>query len=140
MLTHEGQKDLLEVWGKEQESSDKYLLLLNLSKEPTRKNTMKNSKESEIPGEKLYKRVKVSPDEWTIKKEGDGHYIITDEKIFGSFSNDVLVTHIGLCSEETGTDGILYLIEPIEHYIKEKSARTFTAGEAYMVKLIHKIL
>lgn len=135
MLTKEGQIHRLKMWVKD--SSPKYIMLLNMDA-PDKTLTLSEAVESSSPEQRTgYKRLKLAPNEWSIpaSQNGGNASIVSVEKAFGPFTDEIAVTHVALCSTEEGKNGILYLIAPLEHYIKHKEPRIFGPGEVFSVSI-----
>lgn len=135
MLTREGQIHRLNMWAKD--PKPKYIMLLNMNS-PGKDATLASVIEAADPEDRSgYKRVQLAANEWSIPhaQNGGNASIVSLEKTFGPFSKEVPVTHVALCSVEDGTDGILYLIAPLEHYIKFKKPRIFSPGEVFAVSI-----
>lgn len=136
MLTKEGQIHRLKMWVKD--PSPKYIMLLNMEEDFSKDLTLSEVVESSSPEERSgYKRVQLAANEWSIPQavNGSNASVVSVEKSFGPFTTDVAVTHVGLCSVEDGTDGILYLVAPLQHYITTKEPRIFGPGEVFSVSI-----
>ena len=99
--------------------------------------TLESVKEAPVRDDKnkttAYKRFKI--DSWSYPRvSGGGNAEAYAEATFGPFTGEVPVTHIGLSSSEEN-DGILVMFTPIEDFVKNKTARIFSAGEVYSVSI-----
>lgn len=137
MLTNEGQTYFLNTVYRERSHEPKYVMLLNMEK-PTKTSTLKTVDEAEGNG---YKRVRLNPDEWGIPQINPLDAEIASKEVrFGPFSEEISVTHVALCSTESGTNGILYLFAPIQHFIDNSEARIFEPGDVFSVSIRDKLV
>ena len=135
MLTKDGQIHRLKLWAKD--PAPKFIMLLNMAKAPTKNATLADVVESSLPEERIgYNRVQLSANEWSIPQVSNGNAsIVSIEKSFGPFTDNISVTHVALCSVEEGKSGVLYLVAPLEFYIKNKKPKIFGPGEVFSVSI-----
>lgn len=133
MMTNQGQIEKLKFWI---QSSSKFAMLIN---QPTidKTDTLSSVRESIHCGEGHYYRTEITPYEWSIPNvNGSSNAVIVSaEKEFGPFTENVPVTHVGVCSLSEGTAGSLYFFAPIEHFIKTGEAKVFKPGEIFAVTI-----
>lgn len=139
-LTHEGQAHILNVWAREQGNSDKFLMLLN-NPDPTpdKTSTLSTVTESVAPGSLGYNRQQILSGDWSEPALDAGDMRVTAaQKMFGSFTGNVPVSHVALCSAATGISGTLFLYVPTSYFNDNVQSRVFVSGESYLITLRDK--
>lgn len=139
-LTNAGQADMLNAWARETSPLAKYIMLLNMPAggAPTKTTVYSGLTESVAPGTNGYDRQQLLAADWAAPSLVSGDMQISAvEKTLGPFTGPVPVSHVGLISTATGTGTFFLYISTLYHNTNNV-ARTFVAGESYLVTVRDK--
>jgi hypothetical protein len=139
-LTNDGQAHMLNVWAREQSNNNKWMMLLNMaSPTPAKTSTLSTITEAITINTSGYMRTQVSPTDWSAPALDSGdEQIAASQKTFGPFLGNVPVTHVALASVASTFTGTLFLYVATAYFTANATARTFVAGESYLVTLRDK--
>lgn len=142
-LTNEGQASVLNVWARGQTPPDFYLLLLDMPgmSAPDKTSTLGTISESVTSGTNGYVRKQIQTTDWSAPFLSGGDMMLAaTSKTFGPFTGSVPVSHVGVCSIDTGYSGEFFLFISTAYHNANMISRDFVSGESYQVTLRDKVI